>query len=117
MTDLIYREDAIDAAVGHVDADTAVKIIRDMIALPSVDLFEVVVPQTTLWTSGEIAPTDNGFYLAAIKARHSGGVAMDEGMGIYQFYDGRWSVPDAFYVEYWLAIPPLPEASHGDPQD
>lgn len=57
----------------------------------------------------ERLPQENGFYLCLYKHKHSGGVAMDEGLSIQQWYNGRWNLNEIYAVTHWLPLPELPK--------
>lgn len=57
----------------------------------------------------ERLPEENGFYLCLYEAKHSGGVAMDEGLSILQYLDSKWHLNDAYSVTYWMPLPEPPK--------
>ena len=57
----------------------------------------------------ERVPSENGFYLCLYNHNHPGGVAMDEGLSILQWFCGRWNLNEIYTVTHWMPIPEPPK--------
>lgn len=84
--------DAIEALSVVVRAQKAV-----------LDKFPRWIPAT------ERLPSENGFYLCLYSHNHPGGVAMDEGLSILQWFCGRWNLNEIYTVTHWMPIPEPPK--------
>jgi len=65
----------------------------------------------------ERLPEKNGFYLCCYEAKNKGGVAMDEGLSVIQYFYGnwhlrKWHLIDTYKVTCWMEIPEPPEEEH-----
>ena len=57
----------------------------------------------------ERLPNENGFYLCLYKHKHPGGVTLDEGLSIRQWYNGKWKLNEIYAVTHWMPIPEPPK--------
>lgn len=57
----------------------------------------------------ERLPSENGFYLCLYNHNHPGGVAMDEGLSILQWFCGKWNLNEIYTVTHWMPIPEPPK--------
>ena len=57
----------------------------------------------------ERLPEKNGFYLCLYELKQKGGFGMEEGLGILQFIDNKWSIFDIYVVTHWFPIPEQPK--------
>lgn len=57
----------------------------------------------------ERLPSENGFYLCLYNHNHPGGVAMDEGLSILQWFCGGWNLNEIYTVTHWMPLPTPPK--------
>ena len=57
----------------------------------------------------ERLPSENGFYLCLYNHNHPGGVAMDDGLSILQWFCGRWNLNEIYTVTHWMPLPEPPK--------
>ena len=100
-----------------------IKRVRDCAETNSLSLYKRVLMKQAADAIEELAdrnvgkwipvterlPSKNGFYLCLYKHKHPGGVAIDEGLSIQQWYNGRWNLDEIYTVTHWMPLPEPPK--------
>ena len=72
--------------------------------------FKVAVANKPHWIPvAERLPSENGFFLCLYNHKHPGGVAMDGGLSILQWFCGRWNLNEIYTVTHWMSLPQPPK--------